>query len=73
MPVKVNLKVIEIWNNDSMENAVRAYEAEGPQPKGSRIKNRLTGDDSSTVLFYFLMNFSSPGASSAETNLSTVM
>ena len=37
MPVKVNLKVIEIWNNDSMENAVRAYEAEGPQPKGQIV------------------------------------
>jgi hypothetical protein len=37
MPVKVNLKVIEIWNNDSMENAVRAYEEEGPQPKGQIV------------------------------------
>lgn len=37
MPVRVNLKVIEIWNNDSMENAVRAYEAEGEQKKGQIV------------------------------------
>ena len=37
MPVRVNLKVIEIWNNDSMEDAVRAYEAEGEQKKGQIV------------------------------------
>lgn len=37
MPVRINLKVIEIWNNDSMEDAVRAYEAEGEQKKGQIV------------------------------------
>lgn len=37
MPVRINLKVIEIWNNDSMEDAVRAYEAEGEQEKGQIV------------------------------------
>lgn len=36
MPIKVGLKKIEIWN-DSMEDAVRAYEAEGEQEKGQIV------------------------------------